>query len=181
MNAAAPSRRIGAGTLLVGAIVLALLAYFLWPKADTAPAVDAGASAPVTPAAPAAPPQAGVNGVRDLGDGVLVDAEGNRILNEAGLPLGDPLPPAKPVPIKAAPETVVGYVKDANGVSQPLRAKDIRGAANTPGTYAAVDMWADGGPAVVTPTQGRHLTQAQVDQMRDEERLRELKARANPL
>jgi hypothetical protein len=160
--------------LVLGVAVLGLLAYYFWPRSEEAPSAIA---APVAPSTAAPPARTVGPAVRNEG-GILLDAEGNRVLNAAGLPGTEPLPPAKPIPIKAAPNDIVGYTTDANGVSRPLRAKDIRGAANTPGTYAAVDMWADGGPAVVTPTRsGRMLTEAEVQQSRAEERAREERAR----
>lgn len=162
----------GLGSLLIATVVLALLAYYFWPRPQPAQ----GPAEPVAPIAQATAspslPVAGADGVRNE-DGILVDAQGNRILNAAGLPPGPPLDPAKPIPIKAAPTDIVGYRKDANGVSQPMRASDIKTAANTPGTYAVVDMWANGGPAVVAPTEGRHLTDAEVAKMRAAEAQRD--------
>lgn len=172
MNQARSPRRGILVQLVLGTAVLALLAYYFWPRTEEAAPPPAPA-APVTVAKPAPAPGTLGPGVRNVG-GILLDADGNRILNSAGLPGMEPLPPAKPIPIKAAPNDIVGYSTDANGVSRPLRAKDIRGAANAPGTYVAVDMWAEGGPAVVTPTRpGRLLTEAEVERSRAEERARE--------
>jgi hypothetical protein len=176
MNQARSPRRGILIQLVLGTAVLALLAYYFWPRSEDAPPTPE----PVAPVAATAPtPTTGTAGpgVRNVG-GILLDADGKRILNSAGLPGTEPLPPAKPIPIRAAPNDIVGYSTDANGVSRPLRAKDIRGAANAPGTYVAVDMWAEGGPAVVTPTRpGRLLTEAEVERSRAEERAREERAR----
>lgn len=161
----APSRRRGSLALLL--LVAVLLGYFAWSRwhapADvplpTAAVTDAAVPAPARAPVPAGLP-AGAH--YDEG-GILIDAEGRRILNEAGLPPGPPLDPAKPIPVKAAPGEIVGYAKDANGVSKPLRAEDLRGrAANSPGTFAVVDMWADGGPVVVQATEGHHLTPSEL-------------------
>lgn len=172
-------RRPGVGSLLVAVVVIALLAYFFWPRPAPAPTVPAAtpatAAATARPASPGAPVDA--SGIRNEG-GILVDAEGHRILNEAGLPPGPPLPEAKPIPIKAAPGDVIGYRKDANGVSQPLRAGDLKGAANAPGTFAVVDMWADGGPVVVPATEGHHLSAAEVAKLRAAEAARNRAAQA---
>ena len=178
MTDAAPRKRLSTGNLLLVAAAAALLAYFFWTRRDAGTpvpppattAIPAVANEPVSAAASAA------GAVRNEG-GILLDADGNRVLNAAGLPGTEPLPPAKPVPIKADPNAVVGYATGADGVTREIRAKDIRGAANTPGTYAVVDMWADGGPAVVEPSRGTRLTEAQVAQRRAEERAREAQAR----
>jgi hypothetical protein len=177
MNQARSPRRGNLIQLVLGTAVLALLAYYFWPRSEEA--APPAPAAPVVVAKPAPAQGTGTlgPGVRNVG-GILLDADGNRILNSAGLPGMEPLPPAKPIPIRAAPNDIVGYSTDANGVSRPLRAKDIRGAANAPGTYVAVDMWAEGGPAVVTPTRpGRLLTEAEVEKSRAEERAREERAR----
>jgi hypothetical protein len=179
-----PVRRLPAGALLVAAAVLALLAYFVLSRRAEAPPAAANATAPASVTAPTVP--AARNGTdpalptdMDLPPGahyeggILVDADGRRILNEAGLPVGPPLPQAKPIPIKAAPNDVVGYTKDAKGVVRPLRAGDLKGAANAPGTYAVVDMWAEGGPAVVPATEGRRLSDQEVARLRAEEAARD--------
>ena len=119
-------------------------------------------------------------GAREVG-GILVDAEGNRILSEAGLPLSkEPLPQAKPIPIKAAPGEIIGYAKDANGNSTPIRAGDLKTVPNAPGTFAVVDMWAEGGPTVVPATKGQPLTAAEVAKMRAEEDRRDRPAPTPP-
>ena len=176
MSTPAPAvRRPGIGTILLVVAVLALLVYYFWPRH----AESTDSPVPVTDAvvaAPAAPVALGTDGLpagAHYEGGILLDAQGQRILNSAGLPPGPPLEAAKPIPIKAAPGDIVGYRKDANGVSQPMRASDIKTAANAPGTYAAVDMWADGGPAVVAPTQGRHLSDAEVARLRAAEAQRD--------
>jgi hypothetical protein len=167
--------------LLLGA-ALALLAYFYWPKKAESPAAPAGVSASDTAAAGLSagngplPPGA----VSNVG-GIPLDAEGHRILNEAGLPISnEPLPQAKPIPVKAAAGTVIGYTKDAQGNAQPLRAGDLKQIPNSPGSYAVVDMWADGGPTVVAPTEGRHLTEAEVKRLEAAERTREQASGSKP-
>ncbi|MEO6104067.1 MAG: hypothetical protein ABIP44_10570 [Pseudoxanthomonas sp.] len=174
-TAPAPRRR---GSLLLIAIVVALVVLFLWMRRDNAPEATVAIPAPAEPApAPARPTYSSTDSSLPPGahweQGILLDAAGNRILNAAGLPPGPPIPVAKPIPIQAAPGDIVGYTVDANGVSHPLRADSIKSAANTPGTYAAVDIWADGGPAVVAPTQGVHLTAQQVEKLRAAERARD--------
>ena len=176
MNATSLNRRrIGPGSIALVAMVLALLAYYFWSRSAADASPQAAAVAPL-PRPVATTPAIGAGGLppgAHYEDGILLDAQGQRILNEAGLPPGPPLDPAKPIPIKATPGEIVGYSKDANGVSRPMRASDIKQAANTPGTYAVVDMWANGGPAVVAPTQGRHLSDAEVAKMRTAEAQRD--------
>lgn len=173
---ASPSRRSPlAVLLLLGAI--ALVAVYFWPRQaaqpDTAAApipttADAARQAPGASSAGALPP-----GVTSVG-GILVDANGQRILNEAGLPItSEPLPQARPIPVRAPPGTIIGYTKDAQGNSKPLRAGDLKQVPNSPGTYVVVDMWADGGPAVVPATVGQHLTPAEVARLRAAEDARD--------
>jgi hypothetical protein len=191
MNTPAPAaRRLPAGALLVAAAVLALVAYFVLSRRAEAPAPAATAPVVEMPATTA-------RGVAPVGDqpplppamdlppgapyegGILVDAAGNRILNEAGLPVGPPLPPAKPIPVKAAPNDVVGYTKDRKGVVKPLHASDLKGAAaNAPGTYAVVDLWAEGGPAVVPATEGTRLSDEEVARLRAAEAARDARPAA---
>ncbi|CAN5116063.1 hypothetical protein BH11PSE14_BH11PSE14_10870 [soil metagenome] len=179
-NSPAPPRR---GSLILVALVLALVALFFWMRRESAPVATVAAPPPPAPA----PVRAAVYSSGDPSlppgahweQGILLDADGKRILSAAGLPPGPRTPDAKPVPIKAAPTDIVGYRVDANGVSHPMRAEDIKTAANAPGTFAAVDMWADGGPAVVAPTQGVHLTEQQVEKLRAAERARD-QAQRNP-
>lgn len=175
MNATSPNRRrTGPGSIGLVVIVLALLAYYFWSRAAVVTSPPAPAVAPLPrPVATTPATGLGLPPGAHYEEGILLDAQGQRILNEAGLPPGPPLDPAKPIPIKAAPGDIVGYRKDANGVSQPMRASDIKTAANTPGTYAVVDMWANGGPAVVAPTQGRHLSDAEVARLRAAEAQRD--------
>jgi hypothetical protein len=171
------TRRPLSSLLLLGA-ALALLAYLYWPrKADSeaVPAVPADASSSST----GAPGLSAGNGplppgaVSNVG-GIPLDAQGHRIVNEAGLPISNErLPQAKPIPIKAPTGTVIGYIKDAQGNAQPLRAGDLKQIPNSPGSYAVVDMWADGGPTVVAPIEGRHLSEAELKRQQDAERARE--------
>ncbi len=172
-NTSAPRRR---GSLILVALVVALIALFVWMRREAAPG-PADAPPPVAAAPVTAATVASTDSTLPPGahweQGILLAADGSRILNSAGLPPGPPLPVAKPIPVDAAPTEVVGYTVDAQGVSRPLRAGDIKTAANTPGSFAVVDMWANGGPAVVAPTQGTHLSPAQVEKMRAAERVRD--------
>jgi hypothetical protein len=173
--------------LLLFLAAMALVAYYFWPRnetpvADPSLAGDAAAdAAPVSAASRSAsngplPPGA----VSNVG-GIPLDANGNRILNEAGLPItNEPVPQAKPIPVKAPAGAVIGYTKDAAGNSQPIRAGDLKQIPNSPGTFAVVDMWADGGPTVVPPTQGQRLTPAEVAKLRAEEEARERAGRPQP-
>jgi hypothetical protein len=186
------ARRLSPGAVLVALAVLALVAYFLWSRSESAAdtrqaaaAAEAAASAAAesraagmarSAAARAVP--AGMPAGAHYEGGILVDAQGQRILSAAGLPIGPPLPPAPPLPVKAAPNDVVGYTTDANGVSRPLRAKDYKAAENAPGTYAVVDLWAEGGPAVVPATEGHRLSDAEVAKLRAAEAERDRRASA---
>jgi hypothetical protein len=181
MNSAAAPRRNPLPGRVLALAVLGLLAYYFWPRSN-APT----AAAPENLAVPAGAAANAANGplppgaVSNVG-GIPLDAEGHRIVNEAGLPISnEPLPEAKPIPVKASAGTVIGYTKDANGNSQPLRAGDLKQIPNTPGSYAVVDMWADGGPTVVAPTQGRHLTDAEVKRLQEAERAREAAGSKQP-
>lgn len=152
-------------------VALALLAYYFWPKApvsdaaSTAPAATGEQNTVISTPAPGYGP-----GVTNQG-GILVDENGHRILNEAGLPISsEPLPVAKPIPIKAAPTEVIGYTVDAQGVSKPIRAGELKAVPNTPGSFAVVDMWAEGGPAVVPATKGQALSPAELERLRAAER-----------
>lgn len=81
-----------------------------------------------------------------------VEPGSNRLLSVAGTPMpSTPLPQARPIPVKAREGEVVGFALDANGVARPMRAGDLHAVPNSPGTFATVDMWAEGGPAVVAP------------------------------
>jgi hypothetical protein len=177
MTTTASARRPLLSILIIGA-VLALLAYFYWPRKADVPSTPTG-PANASTAAPLGPLLSTGNGplppgaVSNVG-GIPLDAEGHRIVNAAGLPISnEPLPQAKPIPVKAPTGTVIGYTKDAQGNSQPLRAGDLKQIPNTPGSFAVVDMWADGGPTVVPATEGKHLTEAEVKRLEDAERARE--------
>lgn len=149
--------------LLAALAVVAALVYYSWGRSTRPATGDAAAVAGATTAdladrsAPSAP---------------AVTGEGERVLNEAGLPVGPPLPPAKPIPVRAAPGDVVGYRKDANGQLRPMKAAELASMpANSPGTYAVVDMWADGGSVVVPPTPaGAPVSAETLERMRTEER-----------
>lgn len=163
-------------SLLLILAVLALLAYFAWTRYTARPEPEAEpvASAPQEPVdtRPVANP-GGLPAGAHYDHGILLDAQGNRILNAAGLPPGPPLPPAKPIPIDAPADAVVGYTTDADCTSHPLRAGEMTKPANSPGTYAAVDIFADGGPKVVAPTQGHRLTEAELARARAAEAQRD--------
>jgi hypothetical protein len=166
-------------SILLVVAVLALLAYFAWSRRAIAPAelpVPVAASPQALASAPAVPAPAGLPMGAHYEQGILVDAQGNRILNEAGLPPGQALPPAKPIPIDAPANAVVGYVIEPDGRSRPLRAGEMTQPANSPGTYAAVDIFAEGGPKVVAPTQGHRLSEAELAQARAEEAQRDAAA-----
>jgi hypothetical protein len=162
---------------LVPIVLLALAAasatYYYWSRFSARPAGQAGPN----PEASVQGSPTGADGTRAgagdrhyAGEGIEVDANGARILNEAGLPdSGVPLPVAKPIPIKAAPSEVIGYKKDANGVVTPIRAGDLDAVPNSPGTYAVVDMWAEGGPAVVPATRGTALSPEELARLREAE------------
>ncbi|MEO6519426.1 MAG: hypothetical protein ABIO17_10615 [Pseudoxanthomonas sp.] len=166
-----PRRQLLPLMLLV--LAAAFAAYFFWPRqAGDAAAPTAGEDALAVPGAtPAGTPTVSADGRRYAGEGIEVDASGARILNEAGLPQSqEPLPVAKPIPIKAAPSDVIGYSKDANGVVKPIRAGELTVVPNSPGTYAVVDMWAEGGPAVVPATRGTAVSPAELARLREAER-----------
>lgn len=167
-----PSKR-QPGAVLLLVLAAALAAYFVWTRISGSPtgpaAADPAATVPDAPAsATAARP--GADGRLYAGQGIEVDASGARILNEAGLPgSNEPLPVAKPIPIKAAPSDVIGYSKDANGVVKSIRAGELAAVPNSPGNYAVVDMWAEGGPAVVPPTRGTALSPRELARLREAE------------
>lgn len=168
-NTIKPMRRPLVPVVLL-ALVAAFITYYYWSRFSASPANQAGPN----PEAPVQESPASTNrtppGPGDrhyAGEGIEVDSTGARILNEAGLPdSGVPLPVAKPIPIRAAPSEVIGYKKDANGVVKPMRAGDLDAVPNSPGTYAVVDMWADGGPAVVPATRGSALSPGELAKLR---------------
>ena len=171
-NTIKPLRRPLVPVVLL-ALVAALAIYYYWSRFSASPADQAGPNpeAPVQ-GSPASTyrTQAGPGDRHYAGEGIQVDANGARILNEAGLPdSGVPLPEAKPIPIKAAPSEVIGYKTDANGVVKPLRAGDLDAVPNSPGTYAVVDMWAEGGPAIVPATRGTALSPEELAKLREAE------------
>lgn len=171
-NAASPSRPqwLPLALLLLAA---ASATYFFWPR------ISGGNDRPVDPAvgAEAVPDTRGATGSQTTpdgriyaGEGIEVDANGARILNEAGLPKSaEPLPAARPIPIKAAPSEVIGYARDAQGVVKPIKAGELAAIPNSPGTYAVVDMWAEGGPAVVPATKGTALSPQELARLREAE------------
>lgn len=180
MNTAAAPRRSPLVGIVIAIAVLALVAYYYWPRGEAPTAsADAGAASttpdqgPMVDTRPVATGPLPPGAVSNVG-GIPLDANGNRILTEAGLPISnEPLPQAKPIPVKAPAGAIIGYTKDAQGNSQPIRAGDLRQVPNSPGTFAVVDMWADGGPTVVAPTQGHHLTPAEAAKMRADEEARD--------
>lgn len=147
----------------------ALLGYYFWPDAAgprVAPAAEAG---PASTPAQASPRAASTT----PGGPALVGPDGARILNEAGLPPGPPLPQARPIPIRAAPGEVIGYSVDAQGNTKPLRAGELTAVPNSPGTYAVVDIFADEGNVVVpAPKPGPGLSGAELERRRERERER---------
>jgi hypothetical protein len=172
-----PAPRRSLFPILMAAAVLALVAYYFWPRAEAPASPDAATTAATD--APATPTASTANGplppgaVSNVG-GIPLDANGNRILNEAGLPISnEPLPQAKPIPVKAPKGAIIGYTKDAQGNSQPIRAGDLKQVPNSPGTFAVVDMWADGGPTVVPPTEGKRLSPAEAARLKAEEDARD--------
>ena len=186
MNASAPNTRSHSWAgLIVLAAIAALVAFYFWPRSADRQAQDA-ANASLSDSANVAGTTGSPNGslppgaVSNVG-GIPLDANGNRILNEAGLPISnEPLPEAKAIPIKAPAGTVIGYTKDAQGNSKPLIAGDLKQIPNTPGSYAVVDMWADGGPTVVPATEGKHLSEAELKRLQDAERARERASSKQP-
>ena len=158
--------------ILLLVLAAAFATYFIWPRVsgDSAPPV-AGADSPDVPSATSGVgPTASADGRHFAGEGIEVDANGVRILNEAGLPQSrEPLPVAKPIPIKAAPNEVIGYSKDAQGNTRPIKAGELPAVPNSPGTYAVVDMWAEGGPAVVPATRGTALSPRELTRLREAE------------
>lgn len=186
-NPRSPARKAASlGSWLLAAAVLSLVAYYFWPAPVTS-STQASAGAAATPGSSAdavangvAGDQAGAVGAYPSAAAsaagapppMALDANGGRILNEAGLPPGPPLPEAKPLPIKAAPGEVIGYSVDAQGVSHPMRAGDLKVVPNSPGTYAVVDMWGDNGYTIVPATKpGPRMTEAELARARERERL----------
>ena len=162
-------------SLLVALLVSSLIAYFLWQQSST---VTPTVQADLASDSAASPAAASASGSPISAPAMRLDENGGRLLNAAGLPDGPPLPVAKPLPIKAAPGQIIGYSTDARGVSQPLRAGDLKAVPNSPGTYAVVDMWADDGYVVVPATApGNRLTEKELVRAREEERKRDARAR----
>lgn len=131
-------------SLLAAALAVAAIVYYTWMRPSRSASDAAGpAETTIDSALPGSSPT----------PDTAMNEAGDRILNEVGLPVGPPLPPAKAIPVKAAPNDIVGYRKDANGQMRPMKAAELAAMpANSPGTYAVVDMWADGGSVVVPPT-----------------------------
>jgi hypothetical protein len=174
MNQSIPQRRSNLAGIVIAFLALALVAYYFWPRSDATPESPQASGTTTADAGPDVTDQAITRpglpaGAHEVG-GILVDAQGNRILSEAGLPLSkEPLPQAKPIPVKAPPGEVIGYAKDAQGNSTPIRAGDLKTVPNAPGTFAVVDMWAEGGPTVVPATKGQTISEAELAKMRAEE------------
>lgn len=164
------TNRSASPRLLPVVLVLAaigLVAYFYWPKPEPASNTPGQQSSMSPDAQSGMTSSAGQVGSATGAYTYAVDANGNRILNEAGLPIpAQPLPVAKSIPIRAAPSEVIGYTVDAQGVSKPIRAGELKAVPNTPGSFAVVDMWAEGGPTVVPATKGQQLTPAELSRLR---------------
>lgn len=94
------------------------------------------------------------------------DALGRRFNENEDL-VGEPALPAKPLPVVAAKGQVIGYSKGANGQATPIYANASRIVPNTPGTYVAVDMWADGGARVVSVRQEAPLSPTEASRLED--------------
>jgi hypothetical protein len=85
-----------------------------------------------------------------------------RTFNRNGDLVGPVLPPPQPIPVRASKGEVIGYREDASSRVVPIRAGDPGPTPNSAGTYAAVDMWADGGSVLVAPKRtGPSLTEAE--------------------
>ena len=171
-NIPKPSQRSLAPVALL-LLAAALAAYFFWTRFSAGPS-DSTAPTPDQLALPASGtatgPALAADGRRYSGAGIEVDANGARILNDAGLPISSqPLPVAKPIPIDAPPTATIGYTKDAQGVVRPVRAGDLAVVPNSPGNYTVVDMWADGGPTVVPATKGVSVSPAELARQREAE------------
>ncbi len=166
-------------------LAVALLAYYFWPHGAKAPgeATNAAALAPASASASGSAASAAAGAAATQGSsgwmppgavsnvgGIPLDANGNRVLSSAGLPLSnEPLPVAKPIPIRAPAGAIIGYTKDAQGNSHPIRAGDLKQVPNSPGSFVVVDMWADNGPAVVPATQGTRLSPQELAKLRAQE------------
>ena len=184
MTSSPASRRSPWAVLLLVAAVGLLVAYY-WPRSATTPAAGTDAATAAQQAANGQSAQADYGplppGAVSNAGGIPLDAQGHRVLNSAGLPISsEPLLPARPIPIKAPAGAVIGYTTDANGTSHPLRAGDLKQIPNSPGTYAVVDMWADGGPTVVPATVGQHLTPAEAARLEAEEDARDRASSQRP-
>ncbi|OGT56361.1 MAG: hypothetical protein A3E01_10920 [Gammaproteobacteria bacterium RIFCSPHIGHO2_12_FULL_63_22] len=176
MSQAINTHRSASARLLPIVLLLAaigLVAYFYWPKPSTSNnATDLQTTTPASTESGAT--SATGRSAGSPAGGYAVDANGERLLNEAGLPYSaEPLPVAKPIPIRAAPSEVIGYTVDAQGVAKPIRAGELKAVPNTPGSFAVVDMWAEGGPTVVPATKGHALSPAELERLRAAEQASE--------
>lgn len=181
MNAPS-SRRASPIGIALAAMALALVAYYFWPRSPNPAPANPGQ--PVVD--PAQTPGAGA------GSALANAANSPYRLGPDGKPLrtvdGVPVPKepwaiasAKPIPVEAAPGQVIGYTVDAQGNSKPVRAGEAGGVpANTPGSFAVVDMWADGGPAVVPATEGQHLSPAEYARLHAQEEARDKSQQTEP-
>lgn len=175
------SRRASPVGIVLAAMALALVAYYFWPHSpitmpansgqavvDQAQAPDSAAGSAFANAA-SSPYRLGPDGkpLRTV-DGVLVPKEPWAV------------PSAKPIPVVAAPGQVIGYTVDAQGNSKPVRAGEAGGVPNAPGSFAVVDIWADGGPAVVPATEGQHLTPAEHARLRAQEDASDKRRQTDP-
>lgn len=148
-----------------------LLAYYFWPWRPSAPSVEIETIAPMpAPTGASASASKLLPGAVSNVGGIPLDANGYRVLSPAGLPItDDPLPVARPIPIRAPAGTIIGYIKDAQGNSHPIRAGELKQIPNSPGSFVVVDMWADGGPAVVPATRGTRLSEQELEKLRAQE------------
>jgi hypothetical protein len=114
------------------------------------------------------------DGVYRDSDYVVVGEDGSVTTTDAFTAPPVAVEPAKPIPVRAKPNQVIGYEVDASGKAKEITPGTIGKTPNSPGTYAVVDMWATGGPVVVPAQQrGRSLTEAELQQMRAEEAKRD--------
>jgi hypothetical protein len=161
------------GTILVALLALGLVGYYLFQQRPAASTTATATTDSSLPAGSAEQDSAAYQSRIKPPPPMLLDAEGHRILNSAGLPISsEPLPEAKPIPVKAPPGAVIGYTVDAQGVSREIRAGDLKQVPNSPGSFAVVDMWADGGPTVVPPTKNTPLSATELARLQAQENAR---------
>lgn len=190
-NSIPKPRRLRLSSALLLLAAFALAAYFFWGERSRlgfgsaslsgegeSASAQAGRTDGESPSAVYDPASQSAAATRGFGNApVPTQAEiaANRVPNEAGIPSnGQPIPSAPRIPVQATPGEIIGYRVDENGVNHPLRAGDPGIVPNSPGTYAVVDPFADGGYAVVAvPKPGPRISQAELDRLRARERERE--------